>query len=95
MRARVIIVALSWIASVACGSPLEPAGAGCTVDSDCAAGLACLPVTSQPGPDCVTIAKVCTKTCRENADCVAVGSKFQCTPACSGAGTCASIQMNE
>ena len=95
MRARVVVVALSWIQSVACGSPLEPAGTGCTVDTDCAAGLSCLPVTSQPGPDCMTIAKVCTKTCRGDADCAAVGPKFQCTPACSGAGTCANIQMNE
>ena len=92
MRARVVVVALSWVPIIACGSPLNPIGSGCAVDADCAAGLSCLPVATEPGPSCRTIANVCTKACRAVADCAAVGSKFECVPACSGAGTCARIQ---
>ena len=95
MRARVVVLALSWVPAVACGGPLDPPGASCGVDADCAAGLSCLALANAPGPDCKTIAKACTKPCRVDADCAAVGPEFECVPACSGSGTCAHLRTSQ
>lgn len=82
-------VTLSLMGTViACGSPLDAAGTGCSKDEDCAAGLSCLDLASAPGQDCRTLLRVCSKPCKTSADCKAVGASFECIPTCDGNGTC-------
>ena len=74
---------------IACSSAsLRPAGSGCSVDGDCAAGLSCLGIANFSDAGCTSIAKACSKVCRVDGDCTAVGAKFKCFAGCDATSTC-------
>ncbi|HVU03278.1 MAG TPA: hypothetical protein VHE30_16070 [Polyangiaceae bacterium] len=83
------LVGLSGLAVVAaCGSPLQDAGTSCSADDACSAGLSCLPLMAKSGDTCTLVASVCSKGCRVDSDCAAVGPNFKCFLSCDGSGTC-------
>jgi hypothetical protein len=73
---------------IACSGSLAPAGSGCSSDSDCAAGLSCLGVGLFSDAGCSSVARACSKPCRVDGDCAAVGPKFRCFADCGGRNTC-------
>jgi hypothetical protein len=87
---RALIVASMCVlgSGIACSGSLLPAASGCSSDSECAAGLSCLALASISDAGCTAIAFACSKTCRVNDDCTAVGPRFKCFMACGGMGTC-------
>jgi len=88
-----ILMGACLVGDWACGSPLGSAGASCTADGECAAGLSCLAIATSPGAACVSQASVCSKHCKADSDCVAVGPGFKCLTACGqAAGTCGLTQ---
>jgi hypothetical protein len=89
MRSAVVAAALSLLeVGPGCGSPLASAGSGCSGDDECAAGLACLGLAKSSGGHCLPQATLCSKPCRNDGDCAAVGPDFKCIATCSGAGVC-------
>ncbi len=93
-RAIVGLLAAASISVLACGSnvTLLLAGTTCTSDQDCAIGLGCLPIGLQNDAGaCQFLADVCSKICRDDYDCAAVGLNFRCFP-CHGSGTCGRTQ---
>ena len=88
LRALVAASVSVLVSVMACGSPLNGAGMGCSVDAECAAGLSCLVLASAPGAGCKALANVCSKPCRIDGDCAAVAPEFKCFATCDGKGTC-------
>jgi hypothetical protein len=41
-----------------------------------------------PLASCTSVARACTKPCRDDRDCAAVGPRFKCFADCDGANTC-------
>jgi hypothetical protein len=76
----------------ACGSSLQPAGTGCASDGECGAGLTCLGLATLSDAGCSTEARTCSKVCRGDSDCLAVGANFKCFASCEGTGTCGRTQ---
>jgi hypothetical protein len=90
---RVLIIAvLVFATAAACGDALNAAGTRCAGADECAAGLVCLPLVTAPGAGCQTITNICSKPCKDDADCSAVGGDFRCFLACDGKGTCGRVQ---
>lgn len=88
----VLVAFVGALVAPSCGDrALAPAGAVCSSDGDCAAGLACLGVARLSDAGCARLAQLCSKACRSDRDCVAVGEKFQCFADCDGTSTCAPI----
>jgi hypothetical protein len=88
-----------WVAGVivlaamaACTNALDPAGATCTADRDCAAGLSCLVLASRTDASCTTLAKTCSKACLSDNDCAAVGTNYKCIATCGAMGSCGQTQ---
>jgi len=89
MRCAVVAAVLSLIeVGSGCGSPLASAGSGCSTDDECAAGLTCLGLAKSSGGHCLPQAMLCSKPCRTDGDCAAVGRDFKCIATCSGNGVC-------
>jgi hypothetical protein len=81
-----IMCALSL--DVACSGSLGSAGTSCSSDNDCAAGLSCIGLAAPSDAGCTSVAYACSKRCRVDADCAAVGPKFRCFADCGTANTC-------
>jgi len=76
-----------WL-SVGCGDALNPAGAACSIETECSAGLDCLPLAKSSGGQCLPQTMLCSKKCKTDRDCVAVTTDFKCIATCSGSGVC-------
>jgi hypothetical protein len=87
-----ILLGVGLVGDWACGSPLGSAGAACSADGDCAAGLSCLSIATASGSACTTQASICSKPCKADGDCVAVGPRFKCFAACGATGACGLTQ---
>ena len=93
MRVLKLTAACLLLVLVACSSPtLKVAGTACSSDSDCAAGLSCLPLSAVTDAGCMTLAKACSKTCTINTDCASLGSNFTCFGNCGGSRACGATQ---
>jgi hypothetical protein len=85
MRVLMLMAAGLVLALVACSSTtLKSAGTACSSDSECAAGLSCLPLAAVTDAGCTTLAKACSKNCTVNSDCTSLGSTFTCFGNCDG-----------
>jgi hypothetical protein len=84
---------LALLTIVACGSkPLKSAAVACASDSECAAGLSCLPLGAFTDAGCTTAAKACSRTCTIDSDCAPLGSTYKCFADCSGSYACGATQ---
>jgi hypothetical protein len=73
---------------VACGSTSGVEGISCSSDSDCNAGLACLPYMMLEDGGCTSSGNECLQRCKVDSDCAPMGVGLICFSSCGSQFVC-------
>ncbi len=86
---RVILLAL--VCSCGTSSSDLPAGAVCDETADCDTGLMCLDFAQVTSTSCMTIGKLCSTPCVNDASCAPLGADFKCFATCTAEKVCGQV----
>ncbi len=86
---RVLLVAL--VCSCGTSSSDLPAGAVCHETADCAPDLMCLDYAQVTSTSCMTLGKLCSTTCVNDASCAPLGANFKCFATCTADKVCGEV----